>query len=795
VPTPLKLFYSYAHEDEELRDELKKHLTLLHREGVISEWHDRAIVPGQEWDEEIKTQLDEADIILLLVSPDFLASDYIHRVELTRALERHDRGEAVVIPVILRQCQWQRTPLAKLQALPKNARPIKRWKDRDEAFDDVAEGIRLAANALPSTRKTPPQPPTSAVIPRPPAVGFVSRRDEEGRDILARLKEELAPGRGQLIALWGPGGSGKSTLAAEVARALRPAFGDRLAWVSALGRDNFSLSTLLDDIATQLGHPEVRTAAPAAKEEQVRALVSASPALVVLDNFETIKPDEQAACAAFLASCGECPALITTRVIIDRDDTTNVRLAAMEPDEAREFLGRLVEKSPKPSAFAGLDRDELIRECEANPLVMQWVVGQIVKARRPQDVLDEIKSGEGDAAQRVFDRSFKLDILGDDGRDALLALSLFAPDASRAALAAAAGFGEDLRRLDKAVTNLSALWLVETTDGNERPLLRGLTRQLAASRLARDDRAPDFRRRFVAHFLAYAEAHRQKTAEDLIALEPEKDNLVLAQSVAFEGQDWSSVVRLRFAVDEFLDVRGYWGEAVETGEQALQAARSSEDESEVAGLAHNLAVIYQNRGELAEARRLYDQSLEINRRLGDQRGVATTLHQLAWMAQDKGDYDEARSLYSQSLEINKELGEQRLLALSLHNLGGLSRAEGALDEARRLYNESLNIKRGLGDQHGIALSLHAIANLLLDEGELEQARLTYEESLEITKKLGDKRILAMIFNNMGLLAEREGDSAQAIHLLEKALRMFEELGSPYAEMTRNHLLRIMGGSS
>lgn len=82
---PLQLFYSYAHEDEEMRDELEKHLTLLRREGTISEWHDRAIVPGQEWDEAIKGQLDRADIILLLVSPDFLASDYIDRVELTRS--------------------------------------------------------------------------------------------------------------------------------------------------------------------------------------------------------------------------------------------------------------------------------------------------------------------------------------------------------------------------------------------------------------------------------------------------------------------------------------------------------------------------------------------------------------------------------------------------------------------------------------------------------------------------------------------------------------------------------------
>ena len=141
---PLELFYSYAHEDEALRDELQKFLVMLRRDGVISEWHDRRIGAGTEWAGQIDQHLETASIILLLVSPDFLASDYCYDVEVKRALERHGAGEARVIPVILRPCDRQAAPFAKLQAVPRDGRPVTRWPDRDDAFLDVTRGIRAA---------------------------------------------------------------------------------------------------------------------------------------------------------------------------------------------------------------------------------------------------------------------------------------------------------------------------------------------------------------------------------------------------------------------------------------------------------------------------------------------------------------------------------------------------------------------------------------------------------------------------------------------------------------------------
>lgn len=114
----------------------------MQRQGFIDVWYDRDINAGAEWEREIDKQLKTAQIVLLLISPDFMDSDYCYSIEMKEALERHKRGEANVIPVILRQTYWQEEPIQRLQALPVDARPVKSWPDIDEAFFNVAEGIR-----------------------------------------------------------------------------------------------------------------------------------------------------------------------------------------------------------------------------------------------------------------------------------------------------------------------------------------------------------------------------------------------------------------------------------------------------------------------------------------------------------------------------------------------------------------------------------------------------------------------------------------------------------------------------
>lgn len=151
------VFFSYSHADERLRDQLEKQLAMLKRQGVIDTWHDRRIGVGQNIDHAIDDHIDKEEIILLLVSADFLASDYCYDIEMKRAMERHDAGDAIVIPVILRACDWHHAPFGKLNATPRDGKPITQWSDIDEAFLQVAKAVREAAARLSSGIKAASQ--------------------------------------------------------------------------------------------------------------------------------------------------------------------------------------------------------------------------------------------------------------------------------------------------------------------------------------------------------------------------------------------------------------------------------------------------------------------------------------------------------------------------------------------------------------------------------------------------------------------------------------------------------------
>lgn len=139
----VKLFFSYSKEDEEFLKEFKKHTAPLKRNKRIQSWDDSDLIPGENWDKKIKQELERADIILLFISANALATDYIMDIEISRAMERHEAGTAQVVPIILSHCAWKSASFefSELTALPKKGIPVKSFADRDEAWVQVIEGI------------------------------------------------------------------------------------------------------------------------------------------------------------------------------------------------------------------------------------------------------------------------------------------------------------------------------------------------------------------------------------------------------------------------------------------------------------------------------------------------------------------------------------------------------------------------------------------------------------------------------------------------------------------------------
>jgi tetratricopeptide (TPR) repeat protein len=781
---PPKLFISYAREDEDYKDKLVEHLKVLARRDVIASWHDGLLAAGQEWNEEIVKSLNEARVVLLLVSHSFIASDYISRVELAQAGERYERGEVSVIPVLVSNVHgWQSVPfgrrtLGAFQAVPRSLKFIADWPNQNAAFAEVVAEIEKAVSELKPLKEEAFALPPS--IPSPPSFGFVPRAGRDGRDIIERLKEELAPENRRLVALWGAGGVGKTTLAAEAVRAIAAASGQRVVWVTADGRPNFTFTTLLDDIAQQFDRIDLRPLAVGPKEDAVRGLLADAPTLVVLDDFETIPPEEEPRCLEFLAQRAQCPALITTRQKVEH--ARLIPIDKMREHEADDFLDRLVAQTGDPDIYTPDVRRRILETAESNPLVVQWVVGQIDLAQAPDEVLTELSQGEGTAAERVFDRSFNLKQMEEGGRAVLLALSLFKPSGTRPAVAEVAGMNitkdRDKKRFRKAQQILASLRLIKQTPDGQRLAVAGLTRDLAKARLSRDPRAKTFRPRFVTRFVRYAEAHKKMTAANLNALEDEKDNVLGAMDVAYEIEDWRNVSHTYFEIHEFLFLRGYWDESLRRGEQAIAVTQMTQDIENILGVSSNVARVRMERGEHKEARQTWEQELSYYKKVGREDDTSEALNNLGILAEKEGDLVQARLLYKQSLEIDRKRGNQSGVAASLHNLGSLAYIQGNYVEARRLYIESLEIEKKVGNQNGVAVSLHQLGRLALEEGKLDEAENYWGQSLSILKKLGDKLNTAECLETIGDLRVVQGRYEEAEALFDESSELLKGLSSP-----------------
>ncbi len=688
----------------------------------------RDINHGRPNRSEIEEALLASCVVVFVMTPASLAANWVKSELLMADYIMLEKGKNCLIPVLHKPCDPpDHNPPLWIRVLCR----INFTKgDFEINYQRLVAAIKnMLRDGCCPVRPTDAHPVRLIGFTPPPRLtGFVPRHNDEGQDLLALLKEELDPNKNQRVALWGPGGIGKTTLAIMIADHLYEDFSGRVVWINARLRTNFSLSDMLDVIARRLGRGNLPAFGLEQKKEDVSRMVQESPTLIVLDNFETIEPEEQRSCEGWLAENVSCPVLITTRERVNSPlnisvKTRNIAVGKMTLAEAREFLAILIKQEEhEKSVFVGLNHDRIIKAAEYNPLVLRWIVGQIVGAQNPEDVLNELAQGKGDAAEHVFDLSFKLQQVGDDGRNVLLALYLFSFSASRPALAWVAGLGDDIDRFNKAVKKLSELWLVETRENNKKFIVKGLTRERIKKHLDESGRANEFHQRFIDYFLKYAEEHAKHSEEDFRALEDEKENGEAAMEMAFQRKDWESVIKFFAALREFLDRHNYWRDLISLSERALFAAQQEIEEGLVASdaefndlakqIPNIIGIEHQNR-DLArqtylEALRFYKSRWKDTQKGPEERKkyvyrIGLTSHQIGVLRQHEGQRRKARGWYRWAQRFWEKSGSQRGIAAILNNLGVIAEQEGNIEEAADLFHQALNIFNKLEPPSAYAL--------------------------------------------------------------------------------------------
>ncbi len=809
---PVSVFISYADADEQLLHELGRHLNLLQQQGLISTWHKRQVIPGTNRAEAIDEHLSEASLILLLVSSDFLASDYCYGIEVQRALARQNAREVRVIPILLRPVDWQSTPFGKLQALPSNGKPVTSWPDRDEAFVDIAKGIRAILQDIQplSIAISSPFLPIVWNIPYPPNPFFTGRSE-----ILKRIESQLqqagqATALSQPQAISGLGGIGKTQIAIEFAYRHRHEY-QFVFWVLADTRE--ALVSGYIAVAGLLNLPEKDAEAQEITIGAVRHWLQTHEVwLLILDNA-----DELTIVREFIPAIFGGHILLTTRAQSMGRLALRIEVETMDHDMGALFLLR---RAGKLSENASLDTASPVDQALARsiseelgglPLALDQAGGYIeetqcnlqgyqmyYRTRRAQLLKRRggLVADHPESVATTWSLSLeKVEQKNPAAAELLRFCAFLHPDAipEEILTSGAKHLGPVLQPVasDSLLLNnaIAVLWSYSliSRDPKERTLTIHRLVQAVLKDAMNMATQWDWMQRVI---LAVSEAFPREVG---VFEWPQCERclphaLICADFIEQGGLMLLEAASLLNATGKYLMGRGRYREAEPLFARACTIREwllGSED-PDTAKVLRNQSILYRILGKYKEAEQSCQRALTVFER---QLGVSSTdtamslaiLGDLADLYKTQGKYLEAELLYQRALEIReRKLGTDHPdIAASLNDLAILYRTQGRNLEAELLYQRALEIReRQFGEMHpSTALSLNNLAVLYRQQGKYAKAELLYVRALEIyEKQLGEIHpSTARSLNNLAQLYLDERRYSEAERLFSRSLIICEQV--------------------
>ena len=382
----IKVFFSYSHKDEQLRDELATHLKFLERNDVILTWHDRQIPAGTNWKTQIDENLNTAHIILLLVSADFIASKYCYEVELKRAMERYRSNEARVIPILLRAANWKETPFGELNPLPRNYKPVTSLPNKDEAFAEIASGISEVVEEVREEQKIGDNPGgvdgsrtrPCKVVQAPPLPNHFVDRPEVRQDLKQRLIASSSDQSGTLVisAIQGLGGIGKTILAQALCHdaQVQERFCDGILWAT-LGQQPDILS-LLQGWILALGDYDYKPTTIKLASSHLNSLLYDKAVLLIIDDGWEVKDIEP-----FRVGSNDCQVIITTRraYVAQEVDAQLYSLDFMSEEQSLLLLERRLGRDLAEEEIAGAKK--LAKEVGYLPIALDLAAARVARGK------------------------------------------------------------------------------------------------------------------------------------------------------------------------------------------------------------------------------------------------------------------------------------------------------------------------------------------------------------------------------------------------------------------------------
>jgi tetratricopeptide (TPR) repeat protein len=642
-------------------------------------------------------------------------------------------------------------------------------------------------------------------LPQPDYSIFVGRERE-----LVQVHRILRPyphSQEHLVTIDGVGGVGKSALALEVAcRYLRDydcllqeeRF-EAIIWTSAkaavLTADGITsrpqIARTLDDIYTTISivleHEDITRDRPEERNGLVTKALTRQRTLLIVDNLETV--DDERVNTFLRELPAPTKAIVTTRHRIDV--AYPVRLTGMSWEEAQELIIHECEKKDMD-----LTEEEMLRLYERTggvPLALVWSVAQMGYGYSADEVLRRLGNPKGDIARFCFEGSVER-IRGRSAYDILLALAVFATDASRNAIGFVAGLGEDMVSRDEGLVELEKLSLANKRNGrfNLLPLTKAYATSLSPGKRV-------FRLRQEEFYLDFCRQYGGTTEnwESYSKIDVERQNLIDLLEWCLQNRRWQTLIDLQSKLTDYWQLRGYWSEQERWCQHALEACSQlvvdsplSIDNQRKRGSFHlALCWIRINQDRFDDARAEANKAIEILDPIEDWHGIAVAYRRLGLTEKLNGEFDQGKEHWDQAkehfeqawrhydtaLEIWRRLDNPREVSSILGNMGHLLIGQGKYSEARDFLERALVIRREIQDTSRISTTLRGLGMVDELEGRFRSAADYYLEACEIAENIGDIQSVGEAKLGLAGIARSQHNHQGALRLATEALEHFRSL--------------------
>ena len=827
----IKLFYSYSQLDEEYRLEIEKSLRMLQRHDGLESWSFRQIPPGKDWDKTIKNELETSDIILFLVSRDFLASDYCYDIEVTRAMELHDSKKSIVVPIILRACDWKHkdSPFKKLEGLPEKAKPIKEWEDKDIAYNDITQKLKLTIAEVKQKKldskiiniKLNPLSVVNKLSDYPKPKPYFTGRLEELEKFQEAINSNVT-----FITIDGPGGIGKTQFVGRCIENYIP--------LNKVIYYECNPSSQLDTLIIDSGYPEIIGESKKSDIEKFSVFkdkIESNELFLFLDNFQDT--NNNLVFKEFLKFIQKhlkkgCV------VIIDRDDIRSVELTPKPihiegfKDEKLKYAKALINHAYKEDVIINdIELEKLCDELKGYPLAIDFAINLLSVGVTSNDIINKIVKDADvkDISERLLNAIFSRHDADQNEKDFICQFSVLRGIVTDDVVNAIIQIPNDIpRKLQKKnlLSNTNGFYEIHPLvrefcyeQLTQKESVHGRAAEYYINQRKENELNPVLEEQVFYHLSRSKQYERiEKEIEEkgrkfilqgqiglvkdlldkLNKLEIEKPifNILYGDIAQIQG-NWDESKRYFEKASKQYDDKKVKAEglikfgeilyrqsevknALVVFEQAYNFAIDNSNIKEQGRALNDIGLVYSFFGEGSKANENLLRALDIGNSANDLQGVADTLNNLADLFQHS-DKQKALKYSKDSFDIYEKIDDKAGMVTALIGQSNYYRDIEEYNQADETIDKANKINLNLYNKEGIASLLRVKGTILIRRGKLNDALQILEKSLKIDQEINNKLGIANSLAGLADVHFNNNNIVKSIELYKDALHLVEEIGN------------------